>query len=152
LIEARKAIEVELAYFASSRGTQKEKQAIAAAIDDMKKAESHTHFVQADIGFHLAIAKASHSTVLENFVNVVQGLLSVWVMKVVSKPEHVTVKCLTIKEHDLVLTAIEAAQPEEARSAMLQHIESASARLRETLEVKTCIVEGEIATGEGEGR
>src|SRR5688572_14004872 len=80
LVEARKLIEVELAGLAAERATPDDLAKIRAMLDLMESSfDDIERFLEADIGFHLAIAEASHNGILFNAILLIRNLMREWV-------------------------------------------------------------------------
>jgi len=78
-------------------------------------------FLSSEVGFHLAVAKASRNELLSKFVSLTWGRFQQFYFKTLplrktkSDPE-------TVKEHSMILAAIKAQKPEESRKLMSEHI------------------------------
>lgn len=87
IFEARAAIEVALTQFAAERATPEDLErifhfldALDAVVDDDQK------FVEADLGFHLAVAQAAHSVLLEQFYHLARKLLAEIIEQIIQIP------------------------------------------------------------------
>ncbi|MBN1317070.1 MAG: FadR family transcriptional regulator [Anaerolineales bacterium] len=77
IYEARMVIEVALVDFAAQRATSGEIEEIFQAVRSMKATQNdESAYVESDLSFHFAVARAAHNTVLEQFYHLVQNLLS----------------------------------------------------------------------------
>ena len=132
LVEARAELEVITARLAAERATAADTVRLKTHIDRMKQANaSLDDFIDADVSFHLEIADIAGNTVLGDILHSVRTLLQVWVERAV-KAEGNTRS--TLLEHQRVFDAIEKKDPAAAEVAMKSHMNSASSRLKRSLE------------------
>jgi GntR family transcriptional repressor for pyruvate dehydrogenase complex len=119
--EARTVIEVGLTRFAALRATDEDVRLIRKALDEMGAGiEDEAAFVQADLDFHLAVARAGHNHLLEQFYYLVRDLLSEVITEMVLLPQ--------VKEESIVLQrviadAIQQRQVDQAEAAALEHMQ-----------------------------
>lgn len=119
--EARSVIEVGLSRFAAQRATAEDVRAIWKALEEMEVGIlDERAFVQADLEFHLAVARAGHNQLLEQFYNLVRDLLAEVITEMVMLPK--------VKEESIILQraiaqAIQSRQVEKAEAAALAHME-----------------------------
>ena len=121
--EARLVIEVGLTRFAAERATAEEIETIWQAQRDMEAASvlaDEERFVKADLDFHLAVAKAGHNHLLEQFYHLVRDLLSEVITEMVVLPN--------VKEESIVLQraiaqAIEAKDTQRAQAEAQKHMQ-----------------------------
>lgn len=129
LIDARCHLEVTLAGLAASR---RDADSIARLRLVVKKMQSCVAsddlegYVAADVEFHLAVAHASGSPVLSNFLANISVLLEVWARKVIFTAGETKT---SIIKHTPILDAIEAGDKAAACAAMEAHMERAKTRL-----------------------
>lgn len=132
LYEARSAIEVVTAQLAAIRATAAERSDIYGYLEVMRsKRTSRPEWTAADLGFHLAIAAASHNpfllTLLEPLAMVIEGGIQQ------SHRDPAAVKA-GLEAHGQIWTAIEARDEEAASAAMRQHLLDSRDRLMATLD------------------
>jgi DNA-binding FadR family transcriptional regulator len=121
--EARLIIEVGLTRFAAERASPEDLAAIWRALDAMESAavsEDEDRFVQADLEFHLAVAKAGHNELLEQFYYLVRDLLSEVIAEMVSLPN---VMQGSIEIQRAIARAIETHDPRKAQNAAQKHMQ-----------------------------
>jgi GntR family transcriptional repressor for pyruvate dehydrogenase complex len=85
LVEARAEIEILVAGLAAARADNSDIAALRARLEAMKAANAATDveaYVEADIGFHMAIAEASGNTIFVNLLRSLRSLLRVWAGRV----------------------------------------------------------------------
>lgn len=129
LVEARLLLDNETAYLAAKRATDEELHAIEVAFLNMDKAcEScdREKFVEEDVNFHMAIAKAAHNAVLLQVTKSIRRLLKIWIEKVLIDADSLRV---TQQEHEVVYRCILKKDAEGAREGIRQHINGATSRL-----------------------
>jgi DNA-binding FadR family transcriptional regulator len=83
------------------------------------------------MAFHIRIAEAASNLSLLQIMTSIRSLLQVWITRV--RAAEVDNRRST-NEHEQVRLAIEAGDPDAARSAMEAHMDSATRRLALTLE------------------
>jgi GntR family transcriptional repressor for pyruvate dehydrogenase complex len=119
--EARSVVEVGLTRFAALRASPEDIRLIWQALEAMQSGLSDEKaFVQADLEFHLAVARASHNQLLEQFYHLVRELLSEVITELVLLPD--------VKEESIVLQrsivkAIQAHDVPSAEAAALEHMQ-----------------------------
>ena len=137
LVEARAYIEVALAELAARRRSGEDLERMEALLSQMaERGVSGTEFNEADLAFHLAIAQASGNTVLFGTIASIRTLLRVWITRVTAAAPNTQ---RSYEEHVPIFEAIRAADPTAAAAAMRAHMESARARLTETLEADAAV-------------
>jgi GntR family transcriptional repressor for pyruvate dehydrogenase complex len=118
--EARSVIEVALTELAAQRATPEDVERIWDALAAMAASEQDTAaFVEADLGFHLAVAKAGKNGLLEQFYHLSRRLLSRVITDWVKQPG---VKEESIRIQRVIAQAIEQREPRLARQAALDHM------------------------------
>ncbi len=140
LVEARQHIERVTSELAAARRSADQLTAIEDALEEMRTAADVDEFVDADVRFHLAVAKASGNSVLSNMLTNISSLLHVWIHRVVEAeyanvddPKSWPTKWSSFQEHVPVLDAIRLGDTDAARLAMTLHMDKASKRLVDTL-------------------
>lgn len=131
LIEARSTLEVSLAGMAAGVAGDVEKDRINTVFAQMQSAAEDgdlERYAQADIAFHLAIAKASGNPVLEGVIINIRSLMQTWTDKVLNRVDLKQSLAL----HAPILNAIRDSDAAAARTAMQQHMDEAIANLRKT--------------------
>lgn len=117
--EARSVIEVALTESAAQRATPEDIERIWDALKAMEATvENEEAFVEADLEFHLAVAKAGHNDLLEQFYHLARKLLSEAITKMVKLPK---VKDESIRFQRAIAEAIEQRDVHKARQAALDH-------------------------------
>lgn len=124
LSTVRRVLEPELAYIAASTATDEDIAQIRKAYDGMEKAANVEEFVQPDINFHLAIAKATHNDLLaymsKMLVLPLQQSIKVTSLLRLNSHTH------SLPRHKAILTAIENRDPLSARLASLVQLDDAN--------------------------
>ncbi len=122
LYDARSVIEVGLTEFATQYASPQDIEEIWAALDLMRATQDdNAAFVEADLEFHLAVAKAGHNELLEQFYHLSRKLMADVVSELVKLPD---VKRDAIRIQEEIATAIEQHDRTAARRAALRHMES----------------------------
>lgn len=129
LIDARHHLEVTMAGLAASRRDADSIARLRLVVGRMESCVENDDlegYIAADIDFHLAVAHASGSPVLSNFLANISVLLEVWVREVILTAGETK---SSIVKHTPILEAIEAGDKDAARAAMEAHMERAKRRL-----------------------
>ena len=131
LIEARTNLEAFNATLAARRGRPEDINELWKRLEAMRNAGPDlAAFVQADIDFHLHVAKMSGNEILANLAQSFQSMLRVWATKII-ETERDTLSISN--EHEPIVAAIAAGDTEAARYEMEKHMREAAARLRRVL-------------------
>ena len=117
--ESRAVIEIALVELAADRANEEDLERIATAMDSLYQAHDLPAFIAADLEFHLAVAKAAHNELLEQFYHLVQKLLVEMVDELIRLP-HVVAESLPLQQ--AVMNAIEQKDPHAARLAAQAHM------------------------------
>jgi GntR family transcriptional repressor for pyruvate dehydrogenase complex len=121
LYDARSVIEVGLTEFAAQRASPRDVEDIWSALERMKIAlDDDEAFVEADLAFHLAVAKAGHNELLEQLYHLSHKLLADVITEIVKLPN---VKEDAIRIQEEIAAAIEQHDRTAARQAALRHME-----------------------------
>lgn len=122
--EARSVIEVALTRMAAKRSTPGDIARIRDALHRMQAClEDNEAFVEADLDFHLAVAKASKNELLEQFYFLSRKLIAEAIHEMVNQPG---VKQDSISHQRNILEAIEqgdAAKAERVARAHMQYVD-----------------------------
>jgi len=120
LFEARINLEATVAGLAAERASEEELAQIRAALKSPSGRIGEIEpFLEADVYFHQLIAKAAHNAILERIVS----SLSVLGRASREITAHVPgVVETSARDHQLILSALEAREPEIARAAMGAHL------------------------------
>jgi GntR family transcriptional regulator, transcriptional repressor for pyruvate dehydrogenase complex len=131
LVETRQHLEAVTARLAAERATDTDVVLLHHRLDRMREtAESVAEFIEADVEFHLEVARITGNTVLRDILHSVRALLRVWIQRAVGADGDTAA---TLAEHVAVFEAIERKDPDAAAREMWTHMESASARLERSL-------------------
>jgi len=132
LVEVRQHMETVTARLAAERASVGDVARLRERLDRMRAtAETVPEFVEADVEFHLEVASIAGNQVLQDILRSLRTLLRVWIQRAVGADGDTR---NTLLEHIAVFHAIERRNGDEAANAMWQHMQSASARLRRTLD------------------
>jgi GntR family transcriptional regulator, transcriptional repressor for pyruvate dehydrogenase complex len=129
IVEVRYALEGETAALAAHRATPEQKTKLADLYAALVEAQSPEAATEYDTAFHVLIAEAAHNPLLLSLILSTRALIRNYItysyvkwgsFDEVDRHENVV-------QHQPILEAILAGQPEAARQAMLDHLD-ASAR------------------------
>lgn len=133
LIEARTEIEISVAGLAAERASADALERIGQRYAAMQSAPDLEAYVEADIGFHVEVARSSENEVLANLIVSLQSLLQVWARRVLEYAQETET---SLQMHEPILTAIRERNPEQARAAMSAHMTRANRRLRDAISLE----------------
>jgi GntR family transcriptional regulator, transcriptional repressor for pyruvate dehydrogenase complex len=120
LFEVRRILEGEAAALAASRRNEEHLTRMEAGIAGMEQGlGSEEGFITADLRFHLTIAEASGNRLIAHLMDAIRTLLQ----RSLSSAYHIPGSPeRAIVLHGLILEAITARRPEEARQRMQEHV------------------------------
>lgn len=121
--ETRVLLETELAALAAKRATALDRRRLRALAAQMEAsiAGDGKPYAELDLEFHLAIADASHNSVLHRLLIDIRELLNDWIGKSQEFPGGLE---SARAHHARILKAILKAKPETARREMMHHVEA----------------------------
>jgi GntR family uxuAB operon transcriptional repressor len=125
LLRARWLIEGEIAVEAARNATADDLEGVRASVAEMQRRQKQRRDGEAaDRDFHLGIAKAAHNSALVSVVHNLwdQGRGAIW-----KRMEHhfqtPELRAAALRDHHVILEALEARDGRGARTAMRQHLE-----------------------------
>jgi len=120
LVETRISLELETVCLAAERSTEKDLKKIEEALNTFKeKIIEGKDYLEADLLFHLAIAKASkNSTMLTLMLLIIPPILATYEWETLCKGDKIAYE---IKKHDDVYLAIKSKDIELAKKMMEAH-------------------------------
>ncbi|HJA04185.1 MAG TPA: FadR family transcriptional regulator [Candidatus Microbacterium stercoravium] len=131
LLELRSGLEIYVARIAATRADASAREAMRAHVRAMREAEDDlAAFARADLAFHLDIAEAADNGTLHDLLHVVRSLLQVHADRAVHSIADAEIAAV---EHEAVLDALDAGDPDAAASAMAVHMITASERVTRLL-------------------
>ena len=135
LVETRMFLESQTAYLAAQRATTENLEEIGESLRGM---ETHLDvpdkFLEYDLQFHLAVARATQNSILSYLLNTTRVHLQEWVKKSLALPrERQATPEAALREHRNIFQALRKHKPDEARAAMTEHIIARSAVFRSAL-------------------
>ncbi len=123
------------AHLAAERATEEDLARLEEHLRNMRGAGGDAKaFIDADIDFHLEMARIARNSVLSDILHGIRALLQVRRERAGDIEGTVSG---TLCEHDAVLRAVRARAPEAADRAMAEHMRMASRRLRESVANET---------------
>jgi len=140
LVETRLMLESQTAYAAAARATEENLQEIEEALEGMRRSlDRPEQYLEHDLRFHLAIARATHNTILFKLLTMTRGYLQTWISESLSKPSSRKMRARaesSVREHEKILQALRRRKPKEARQAMTEHILSSSLDFQAQVDVR----------------
>lgn len=136
LLELRASVEIEAAAFAAARRSPAQEEAIYEALDAFETAATEgARTGQADLDFHLAVARATNNPRFEQFLTML-GLDAIPRARLATGtdlPVNPGYAAQLNAEHRRIAEAVSARDPEAARAAMRAHLEGGQGRYRQLL-------------------
>ncbi len=120
LSTVRRVLEPELAYIAASTANEEDIERIKQAYEGMEKATTVEEFIEPDIQFHLAIAKATHNDLLAYMSKMLVLPLQQSIQVTSLRPN---LQGHSLPRHKAILTAIENKDPLSARHDSLVQLD-----------------------------
>jgi GntR family transcriptional repressor for pyruvate dehydrogenase complex len=126
LLEARKAVEIEIAELAAKKATLEDIDAISESLNKMKRAVNNIpRMMELDREFHMSIAKAAHNNLLFSMMTYLSNLLNerLWINmkeKTWNLPGY---SQKYLKEHTEIFNAIKNKDSENARKQVYHHLD-----------------------------
>ena len=137
LIETRLTLECQTAEAAAERAGPGDLEAMRVSVELLADSlAQQERFLEADLAFHLAIARGSQNTILANLISLTRNYLQQWIVQSLDdpmQPEGKRRARLSLEEHRAILSAIESRDPGLSRERMHAHIVSSSRDLRRTV-------------------
>jgi len=133
VLVARRALERETVRLAAENATEHEIAGLEAAIEQQRRvltaggAAIDAHLAEADVHFHSLLAEAGHNPVLTAAVRLIRRdkHLAVLLNAMLRRTSH-----KWVVGHERIVDAVKRRAPDEAESAMLDHINSVLADVR----------------------
>jgi GntR family transcriptional regulator, transcriptional repressor for pyruvate dehydrogenase complex len=130
VVETRIAIETEIAGLAAMRVTADDVAELRGLLETMKRSQGETQrFSDADLEFHLVLARVARNTTLLRLLEATRSLLKQWITRALTER---SVYEAALRQHAEVLSAIEERDEVAARRAMRQHLEEMGRQLLAT--------------------
>jgi GntR family transcriptional repressor for pyruvate dehydrogenase complex len=121
IYDARSVIEIALTEFAAQRATPEDIERIGAALRALEAAvQDDAAFVEADLEFHVAVAKAGRNELLEQFYHLSRKLLAEVIAAMMGRVPGV--KEDSIRLQTVIAQAIEQHDAQKARLAAVDHM------------------------------
>jgi GntR family transcriptional repressor for pyruvate dehydrogenase complex len=126
LLEVRIALEGVSAANSALHATPEDIEKARKLLAKMKSAlKDQKQFAILDLEFHIMLANTSGNAVLSDLISVIRSQLARTLTRVLKLPNALP---LSLKEHHIILDAIERHDPEAARNAMHDHLEAVLVR------------------------
>jgi len=130
LIAVRAGLEILAARLAAERVTPADLTTLSGHLDTMRQhLGTPTRFIEADLKFHLHIARMADNQVLADLLQSIRSLLRVWVERGLRRDEEAE---SALREHTLIYDALVTGDPAAVETAMSEHMSTASERLERT--------------------
>lgn len=134
LVETRLMLETRNAFLAATRATETDLRELDRTIRGIEASlDQPGKFLEFDVQFHLAIARATQNSILRNLLVMIRNYLQQWIKASLEDPATHTVEeraRMSLDEHGKILHALRKGDAEAAQQAMEEHILSSSADLQ----------------------
>lgn len=136
LFEARETIEIRVAELAAIRAEERDITALRMAIDMMQSASGTQELIDADLAFHINLAKASNNLIFCKLIEVIKEMMIRVQEELVKQPG---VPARAIEQHRQILESIIRHDAVAAAENMKNHLSGMRAQtLRSDKEASTC--------------
>lgn len=125
VIRGRQVVEAATSRLAAMHHGAADLARLDSAIAAMRPQDSLLEQVQADLQFHLAVARASQNPVLEAMFGAISGLAAELMLRSLSDK---TVAHEAVPQHGLILAAVRERDPDAADRHMREHLDVAMSR------------------------
>jgi len=135
LIEARRCFEIDVVRMAAERHEERDRERLTELIAAMRAAASRPRDLsQYDMEFHVALAEASHNAVMVQMIRMMRALVNI-LLEIWRDNELDFTHWIgqIIREHEEILEAVLARDPEWAARMMFTHLTNAGARVMSLL-------------------
>jgi GntR family transcriptional repressor for pyruvate dehydrogenase complex len=132
LIDTRLMLETHTAKLAARKASAADLAEMDSALRGMAASmESPAEYLEHDLRFHLAIAKATQNSILQSLLSTTRAYLQAWIQQTLTAtPNAVRRRAkLSVAEHKQILKALREHDAKAAGKAMSAHIFSSSADL-----------------------
>lgn len=134
LWEARMQLEGSIAQIAATRRGVEHLEKLEAAVQTMREhVENRSTYIRHDMAFHQELARSTGNPIFHVFMASIGDLLCELQFLY---QDSVEVRLSGIAEHEAILEAVRQCQPDQARTAMLHHLQNATGRLQEKSDEK----------------
>lgn len=133
VMEIRKSLDADMAYYAALRAGEADKARLHAALERVTMAGGDDAATQAraDAAFHMAVAEASHNAVLRQIMAGLFGLLQQSISESLEKLYRLASTAQSLEQqHTEIATAILDGRAEDARHAARGHLDFVEDSLR----------------------
>lgn len=120
VMEGRRVLEPSLSSLAAERAEENDLAIIKADLTNMEKAKNNSQFLRHDLGFHLAVAKASKNQFLSEIYEGMRKLLTKVLLEVLRIE---TVRKRALMFHKKIYHSIESKDAQKAYEESKKHIE-----------------------------
>jgi GntR family transcriptional repressor for pyruvate dehydrogenase complex len=134
LLEVRKSLETEIAYYAAIRRSQEDLELMDNIIQQFHEATEHQELVSLDYDFHYAIAGASNNIIFKQIFEMISTMIHKEMANTRKKLFIMGSYDKILDQHRSVLNAIRDCDAEGAKLYMKTHLEFAEWELRKTME------------------
>lgn len=134
IMEARTLLEQDVAGLAAERATAAEIEMIGQQVRIMRACiQERKAIVEADMGFHLAVAAAGHNQLLQNAVQLMRNMMLQWIQYKLLIPN---IPSKVLKRHEAIYRCIRERDVQGARNAMRTHLEETISLVGRLIEQK----------------
>lgn len=130
LLDARLALEVQIAELGAQRADEEDCRLIEARLRELEEAvDDPDRYVDADVLFHAALAKAAKNEILQLLLDSIRGAMRENIRIVLER--HPNAVREAMHYHRRLVDAFSRHSPEDARKTMHEHLDSVRRELQE---------------------
>ncbi|GMQ62981.1 FadR/GntR family transcriptional regulator [Vallitalea maricola] len=123
ILELRRLLELETAFLAAKKATEKDIQELQILITKLSTTDNEDLCAKIDKEFHYKISEIADNSLIINILLSVQYLMEASIIDaremILKNPEQ---KDLLVKQHENIYNSIKSHNPEEAQNAMREHL------------------------------
>lgn len=123
LVEARIAIETDIAEMAAGKAAQADKARLEEVLKSMMNARENEQFLAADLQFHSVLAEIADNSFMLHVMNILRDVTREWILKVIQLP---ATRALAAGQHEKIAEAVRNNDVAAAGAAMRAHLEAVS--------------------------
>lgn len=127
LLQIRSSLEQTVARSCAENASTSVIDTLQHYVDGMSETLDAPHeFIEADVRFHALIAQTAGNEVMSDLLQTIRSLIGIWATRAVRTRVQALEAC---RQHQAVLDAIAAHDPDRAETAMCEHMTTATRRV-----------------------
>lgn len=132
VIEARRTLELQAVRLAACRHDEHDRKQLEAVMRKMEfSADDLAMVARYDLELHVTLARAGHNSVLAHFITGMRVLFEIWIQKAAA--EDLVIESI-LAEHQEILDAVFARDPDRAERCMGEHLKRSANHLMKRID------------------